>query len=53
MRLDKAIKRDRKRSKQTEMQTDSKSVFTIVNIQKDRAKKIKQQRKIKEELKEV
>lgn len=53
MKIDKAVKRDRKRTKRNEMQTDSRSVFTIENIKKERAKKIKQQRKIKEELKEL
>ncbi len=38
MKLDKAIKRDRKRTKRNEMQVDSKSVFVIENIQKERAK---------------
>jgi hypothetical protein len=53
MNINKATKRDRKRSKKNDMQTDSKSVFTIMNVQKDRAKKIKQQRKIKEMMKEI
>ncbi len=53
MKLDKAMKRDRKRTKRSEMQVDSRSVFVIENIQKERARKIKQQRKIKEELKEI
>jgi hypothetical protein len=53
MKLDKAMKRDRKRNKRNEMQVDSKSVFVIQNTQKERAKKIKQQRKIKEEMKEI
>ena len=52
MNINKAIKRDRLRTKRNEMQTDSKSVFTIQNTQKERAKKIKQQRKLKEDMKE-
>ena len=51
MKLDKASKRDRKRDKAINgPREDGRSVFTIKQIQKNRAKKIEQARKRKEEV---
>ena len=54
MKLEKAVKRERKhRRNKWGHVVDSKSVFTIVETQKNRAKKIKQERKRKEALLEI
>ena len=51
MNINKAAKRDNKLKKRKNgMREDSRSVFTIKQVQKDRAKKIEKARRKKEEI---
>jgi hypothetical protein len=53
MNLRKATQRERKINKRKNgMVVDSRSVFTIQRLQKERAEKIREERKIKEESQE-
>lgn len=48
MKLEKAMRRERKQQRRSKHVTDSRSVFTIEDEQKKRALKIKRQRELKE-----
>ncbi len=50
MKLQKALRRDRKREKRMKMVVDSRSVFLMEEEARKRAQEIKDKRKIKEEL---
>lgn len=49
MKLDKASRRERKRQKRNKMVVDSKSVFVIESEKEKRDKKLRKDRKIKQD----
>ena len=54
MNINKALQRDRKHNKRTHgMVVDSKSVFNIQRLQKERAEQLKKEREEKEKLLET